>query len=111
MSGVLSINMPELFVAFNYLSPIRYAIRSFAPFSLAGVVFTCTDEQRLPNGQCIISTGEQVLDLYNLNVNGVVNIACLAGCLAAYRFVAWALLRLVRMQWKGKKTRQDRINT
>ncbi|KAH8881403.1 P-loop containing nucleoside triphosphate hydrolase protein [Thozetella sp. PMI_491] len=102
MSGILSINMPELFVAFNYLSPIRYAIRGFAPFAFKGVVFTCTDEQKLPNGDCFIKDGEQVLDLYNLNDNGVVNIVSLLGCVVAYRLIAWALLRVVRTRWKDK---------
>ncbi len=101
MSGIISIDMPQPFVAFNYLSPIRYTVRAFAPFSLRDVVFTCTDEQKLPNGDCVISTGMQVLDLYHLDVNGAVNVAALAGCVLAYRLVAWALLRLVRTKWKG----------
>ncbi len=106
MSGILSIDMPQPFIAFNYLSPIRYAIRAFAPFSLRDVVFTCNDDQKLPNGECIISTGTQVLDLYHLNVNGAANIAALAACAVAYRLVAWALLRVVRTKWKGKMARK-----
>ncbi len=96
MGGIISITMPELFVAFSYTSPIRYAIRAFAPFSFKDLVFTCTDEQKLPNGECLISTGTQVLDLYNLNVDGVANIASLVGCVVVYRLIAWALLRLAR---------------
>lgn len=102
MAGIMSINMPMLFQAFNYLSPIRYATRALAPFSLRGVEFTCDDTQRQPGtGKCNISTGEEVLDLYKLNVDGVVNIACLAGVVVAYRLVAWALLRAARTRWKG----------
>ncbi|KAK8050784.1 ABC transporter [Apiospora phragmitis] len=102
MAGIMSIDMPALFRAFNYLSPIRYATRALAPFSLRGVEFTCDEAQRQPGtGKCIISTGEEVLDLYKLNVDGVVNIICLAGVVVAYRLVAWALLRVVRTRWKS----------
>ncbi|KAK8055050.1 ABC transporter [Apiospora rasikravindrae] len=102
MAGIMSIDMPVLFRAFNYLSPIRYATRALAPFSLRGVEFTCDDSQRQPGtGKCNISTGEEVLDLYKLNVDGVINIICLAAVVVAYRLVAWALLRVVRTRWKS----------
>ncbi|KAJ0127864.1 Uncharacterized protein HZ326_29026 [Fusarium oxysporum f. sp. albedinis] len=35
MAGILSIDMPELFKAFNYLSPIRYGTRAVAPMGSA----------------------------------------------------------------------------
>lgn len=107
MGGIMSINMPGLFQAFNYLSPIRYAVRSLAPFTLKGVEFTCDVSQRLPDGQCIISTGEQVLQLYKLDVNGVVNIGALVGCIVVYRLAAWALLRIVRTRWEDKGRRRN----
>ncbi|KAG5973396.1 hypothetical protein E4U58_005221 [Claviceps cyperi] len=102
IAGVLSIDMPGLFKAMNYLSPIRYAIRAMAPYSLRGVRFTCTDVQRLPDGHCPIETGGQVLDLYDLNVDPVVNVACMAGCVVVYRAMAWLLLRVVRARWMDK---------
>ncbi|TWU75854.1 hypothetical protein ED733_005380 [Metarhizium rileyi] len=91
MAGVLSINMPELFKAVNYLSPIRYATRSLAPYSLRDITFTCDSQQRLPDGRCPIETGEKVLDLYDFNVDPVVNVACYAighikGALAPWRY-------------------------
>ncbi|KAK7968912.1 hypothetical protein PG988_007985 [Apiospora saccharicola] len=102
MAGIMSINMPMLFQAFNYLSPIRYATRALAPFSLRGVEFTCDDTQRNPvAGRCNISTGEEVLDLYKLNVDGVRNVVYLAVVVVAYRLVAWALLRATRTRWKS----------
>lgn len=101
MEGILSINMPALLDAFNYISPLRYAVRALGPVSLRGQTFTCGDDQRLPNGDCAISTGEQVLQLYRLDVDFVVNIAALAGTVVAYRLVAYLLLRLVRTRWDG----------
>lgn len=100
-AGIMSIDMPELFKAFNYLSPLKYATTALAHFSLKGVQFTCDDTQKMPNGDCNFSTGEQVLDLYKLNGNGPVNIGVLAGVVVVYRLVAWALLRLVRTRWKS----------
>lgn len=102
MQGILSINMPALFNAFNYLSPLRYAVKALGPVSLRGLTFSCGQEQKLSDGSCAIGTGEQVLQLYKLDVNPVVNIAALAGCVVAYRLVAYLLLRLVRTKWDGK---------
>ena len=102
MAGVLSIDMPELFNVFNYLSPIRYGTRAVAPYSLRGIKFTCNSSQRLPNGKCPIETGQDVLELYNFDVDPVVNIAALAGCIVVYRLLAWALLRAVRGRWREK---------
>ncbi|KAI1082153.1 P-loop containing nucleoside triphosphate hydrolase protein [Whalleya microplaca] len=101
MSGIMSIDMPRLFKIFNYISPLKYAVAALAPFSLRDVEFTCDDAQRLPDGSCTIETGVQVLDLYKLNVDPVVNIGALAATVVVYRLVAWVLLRLARTRWKG----------
>ncbi|KAI1763104.1 P-loop containing nucleoside triphosphate hydrolase protein [Hypoxylon sp. FL1150] len=109
IAGLMSIDQPELFKIFNYINPLKYATAALAPFSLRGVTFTCDDSQRLPNGQCTIETGEQVLDLYKLNVDPVVNIGALAATIVVYRLVAWLLLRLARTRWKSvvEKTRKS----
>lgn len=96
MAGIMSVRMPALLNALNYLSPIRYAVRALGPVSLRGQRFTCGEAHRLPDGRCVLSTGEQVLDLYDLNVDAVANIAALAGVIVAYRAVAYLLLKLFR---------------
>lgn len=103
MQGIISINMPALFNAFNYLSPLRYSVRILGPVSLRDQTFTCAADNKLPDGSCVISTGEQVLQLYKLDVDPVVNIAALAGCIIAYRLVAYLLLKVVRTRWNGKR--------
>lgn len=103
MVGILSIDMPPLFAGFNYLSPIRYAARAVAPYSLRGVAFTCTAGQRLPDGSCPIETGEDVLELYKLNEDPAVNVALLGVCVVVYRLLAWGVVRLVRMHWTGTR--------
>ncbi|WZH42346.1 P-loop containing nucleoside triphosphate hydrolase protein [Fusarium acuminatum] len=107
MAGILSIDMPDLFKAFNYLSPIRYGTRAVAPYSLRGLTFTCNDDQRLANGKCPIETGQDVLELYNFDVDPVVNVACLAACVVVYRLLAWGLLRIARTHWRGRKKEKE----
>ncbi|PCD31266.1 hypothetical protein AU210_010921 [Fusarium oxysporum f. sp. radicis-cucumerinum] len=109
MAGILSIDMPELFKAFNYLSPIRYGTRAVAPYSLRDITFTCNEEQRLQNGKCPIETGQQVLELYNFDVDPVVNVACLAACVVVYRLLAWGLLKIARTHWKGRKKSDESV--
>ncbi|KAH7322700.1 pleiotropic drug resistance protein [Stachybotrys elegans] len=96
--GVLSINMPDLFVGVNYLSPIRYGALAVAPYSLRGVEFSCTNEpeQRNADGSCRIQTGQDVLDLYNFDVDPNIYIAACAACVIIYRLLAWILLWVVR---------------
>jgi hypothetical protein len=106
MAGVMSIDMPGILRAFNYLSPLRYAIRNLAPYSLRSIVFTCTEAQKLPNGDCPISTGEQVLDLWNLNTNPTLNIVWVVVVTVLYRLAAWGLLRIYRTHWEGGRTRK-----
>lgn len=103
MAGILSINAPKPFKALNYLSPIRYASRSIAPYALRNEKFYCKPEQQLANGTCPIETGKQVLELYDFDVDPVVNVAALAGCLVVYRLLAWLLLKLARARWGGHK--------
>jgi hypothetical protein len=107
MSGILSTNMPVFLSAVNYLSPIRYAIRNLAPYSLHPILFTCEDWQRIPDatgmgkGRCTIQTGYDVLDLYNLNVDPKWEILALGACALVYRFLAFGLLKLARAPWEG----------
>lgn len=99
MSGVMSINMPSFLQGVNYLSPLRYAIRNLAPYSLSHLTFTCSEAQRLPNGGCPITTGKQVLDLYRLDTDPGLNLLALGISALVYRLLAYALLKAMRMHW------------
>lgn len=101
IAGIMSIDMPGLFVAFNYLSPVKYATAALTPISLRGVTFTCDDAQRLADGRCAIQDGQDVLDLYKFNFNPYVNVGALGATVVVYRLVAWALLRVARTRWKS----------
>lgn len=101
IAGIISIDMPRVFQVFNHISPTKYAVAALARFSLEGVTFTCDDAQRLPDGLCAVETGRQVLELYRLDGDGVMNLIALAVTVVAYRLVAWLLLRLVRTRWNS----------
>ncbi|KAF8460995.1 P-loop containing nucleoside triphosphate hydrolase protein [Kalaharituber pfeilii] len=94
MAGPMSINMPEPLQRLNYLSPLRYMARNLLPYSLRGFKFTCTDEQRLPSGKCVLATGEQVLELYGMNKDKPeFMLGALAAAVVLYRLLAYLGLK------------------
>jgi hypothetical protein len=78
-------------------------MRNLAPYSLRDITFTCSEVQRLPNGECPISNGVQVLDLYKLNSNPRMNIMWLGIVTLLYRIFADVLLKVMRMKWGGAR--------
>jgi hypothetical protein len=68
--------------------------------SLRGVEFHCTPDQLGADGACPITTGEQVLQLYNLDVSTMAYALGMLACLLIYRILAYVLLRLKLMHWK-----------
>jgi ABC-type multidrug transport system ATPase subunit/ABC-type multidrug transport system permease subunit len=102
MGGVMSLNIPPVLQAFNHLSPIKWSIGNLAPYSLRGVVFTCTEFQRLANGRCPIETGEDVLRLYGLNGNARLNVLALGLCVIAYRALGYLVLKARRTEWRWR---------
>jgi hypothetical protein len=103
MAGVLSLNIPSFLQAFNHLSPSKWAVGNLAPYSLEGMTFTCTTAQQLPNGTCPVSTGEQVLQIYNLDVNAGLYLMAMGICAVAYRVLAYLLLKAKKTPWGWRK--------
>ncbi len=99
MGGVMSLDIPSFLQAWNHLSPIKWSVASLAPYSLRGVVFTCTDFQRLPNGDCPIRTGEDVLRLYRLSGSPGQKVLALGLCVVGYRLLAYVILKFRRTRW------------
>lgn len=102
MGGIMSLNIPSFLQAFNHLSPIKWSLGNLANYTLKGIHFTCPDAQKLPNGQCPISTGEEVLNLYNLQTNAALNLMALGICVVVYRLLAYILLVARRTRWDWK---------
>ncbi|KAI5306170.1 hypothetical protein KEM56_002009 [Ascosphaera pollenicola] len=102
MGGVLSLNIPSVLSAVNYLSPLKYSLANVAPYSIKDMQFSCSVDQRLPNGDCPISTGTQVLQLYKLDKDARLYVIGTASCALAYRLLAYTLLRFERSTTVGK---------
>lgn len=100
----MSLDISSFLQAWNHLSPVKWSMGSLAPYSLRGVVFTCTDFQRLQGGECPINTGEDVLRLYRLDGDAKLNVMALGLCVVGYRALAYGILKARRTNWgwKGK---------
>ncbi|KAJ3991099.1 hypothetical protein F5050DRAFT_1581990, partial [Lentinula boryana] len=96
MGGLMSIDMIGFLQGINYISPLKYAMANLLPYTLRGMNFTCDDSQRLTDRQCPLSTGEQVLDLYKLNVDPAPMLGALVAATVVYRIAAYLILRLSR---------------
>ncbi|KAH7007535.1 hypothetical protein EDB80DRAFT_881034 [Ilyonectria destructans] len=78
MAGILSLGMPSLFVALNYLPPIRYQVRVVAYYSMRGLEFEC----KFDSESCPIATGDEALKLYKFNEDPVVSVLEMAAVIA-----------------------------
>jgi ABC-type multidrug transport system ATPase subunit len=90
MGGTMSLNMPVLFRAFNYISPLKYAVLMLAQLGLEGQVFECLGGAQ----SCALSTGEEVLAQYNLESTLWVNYVALFAIFVIYRVVAYCAVRI-----------------
>ena len=71
--------------------------------SLRGVTFHCTPSQLAADGTCPVTTGEDVLKLYNLDVSTTAYVLGMVACVLIYRLLAYAFLRLKLSHWQLKK--------
>ena len=99
MGGVMSLNIPSFLQAFNHLSPIKWGIGNLAPYTIRGIMFSCADAQKLPNGECPVATGKDALELYNLDNHAGLNLLAVGICVVVYRLVAFLLLEARRAKW------------
>jgi hypothetical protein len=96
MAGVFSLHVPAFLQAFNHLSPVKWAVGNLAPYSMRGLMFTCSVDQRGRIGPCPIATGEQALQLYNLDHDPSRYLLALGACAMGYRLVSFLLLAVVK---------------
>lgn len=62
--------------------------------SLRGVKFHCTPSQLSADGTCPVNSGEDVLKLYNLDVDTMAYSLGMVACVIIYRIIAYVLLKL-----------------
>lgn len=112
---ILSPTMPAFLRGFNYISVLKWGtgapcylfslltLGAVLTVSLQKVKFHCTTSQLLGDGTCPVTTGEEVLGLYNLNVNTLTYSFGMLACLIIYRLIAYGLLKLKLTSWNLRK--------
>jgi hypothetical protein len=99
MAGIVALDIPRALQIINYLSPFKYSVINLAVYSLKSREFTCTPAQEV-GGKCPISTGEQVLALYNIDGNPKLSLLILGVLVVFYRLVAYAVVKASRVEWR-----------
>lgn len=99
MGGVMSLDVPPFLAAWNYLSPVKWSVSALIPYSLDGVVFTCTEYQRLPSGECPIQNKADVEKLYKIGGNKELSVLALGLCAIGYRLLAYVILKIKKTRW------------
>src|SRR5689334_9670397 len=66
LAGLMSLSTPAWLLSINRLSVLRYVARALMHNELHGATFFCTPAQRLPDGSCAVTSGDQVLALYGM---------------------------------------------
>lgn len=100
LGGVISLSLPGFLHAVNYVSPVKWQVGGMAAYSMRGVEFSCTDLQRLQDGRCPVESGEQVLELYNLDISVGRYALALGGVTLGYRLLAYLVLKVRRTRWR-----------
>ena len=108
----MSVDQPAFFKGLNKISPLGYAVNNLVPYSYRGQTFTCNDDQRLPNGSCVISTGEQVLEIYNLDkINAPLNLGAIVITAVIYRLLAYAVLKASKAKFRVRRNAVSASNS
>lgn len=102
LGGVISLYVPTVLRALNHISPPKYAIASILNYSMKGLKFTCTDSQKKPDGSCLIGTGEEVLQMYNMTDELHWSLMGLVLCTLGHRLLAYIVLKLRSSWWQRK---------
>lgn len=106
MAGLMSADMPTFLQGINKVSPLGYAVRNIMPLAFRGQMFTCDDNQRLYDGSCAVSAGEQVLEMYQMNEDAVpLNLGAVIITMLVYRFMAYIVVKVAKarfsIQWRN----------
>jgi len=70
MAGYISLSMPIELRYISYISPVTWGAYILSNVVFQQETFTCDDSERDSQGNCPISTGEEVLALYNMDGGG-----------------------------------------
>jgi hypothetical protein len=63
MAGFISVSMPQFLTDLSNISPMYWGAYIMSNVAFEGETFTC-DQESIDNGSCL-TTGDEVLELYN----------------------------------------------
>lgn len=93
MAGTMSLQMPSLFRALNYLSPIKYVMLIMVNMSFKNQEFSCGMAS-----ECSLDSGAAVLQEYGLRAKVGPAFGALTACFFVYRLIAF-LSVYARAKW------------
>eukprot|EP00027_Filamoeba_sp_ATCC50430_P018747 CAMPEP_0168573442 /NCGR_PEP_ID=MMETSP0413-20121227/18538_1 /TAXON_ID=136452 /ORGANISM="Filamoeba nolandi, Strain NC-AS-23-1" /LENGTH=655 /DNA_ID=CAMNT_0008606695 /DNA_START=45 /DNA_END=2009 /DNA_ORIENTATION=- len=94
-------NFPKIWVILNYASLVRYGGEVISINEFGDLTFHCSDDERLPNGECPTSTGEQVLDYLDMqkdNLHLALGLSVLTTVVP--RLLAYVALKLTKPKFQ-----------
>ncbi|KAK0473430.1 P-loop containing nucleoside triphosphate hydrolase protein [Armillaria novae-zelandiae] len=108
MAGLMSPDMPAFLWGINKVSPLGYVVRNIMPLAFSGQMFTCDDNQRLYDGSCAVSAGEQVLEMYQMNEDDIpLNLGAVVVTMLVYRFLAYIIVKVAKQRFNGIHRRNN----
>jgi len=100
MVGLLSVDMPAFLKAINHISIMKYACEFAAINEFTDLTFTCTDVQKLSDGTCPYTNGEQVLATYKFDPNSKwQNFGLIILLTFVYRAIAFLIFKLIKRKY------------
>jgi len=100
MSGFFSLTISPILKSLNFVSICKSGAYLLTVNEFSGLVLDCTDEQKLPNGECPITSGDQVLSLYGFEKTLWKDYVCvIVSVVVGYRLLAFLLLRFLKKRF------------
>lgn len=102
MAGLLSLQMPVVLKAINWISPVKYSVGALTSEAFPETLkFTCEGQSIDPNtGKCLMMNGKQVLSVYGLNYSMKTYLGVLVVCMVIYRLIALLILKLAKTKFQ-----------
>lgn len=97
MAGYISIDMPVFLDYLSYISPLKWGAFLLTNITFKDKTFTCSDT----DSSCL-STGEQVLDLYNMQPGSGTNSMNFHAIMLAVVTLIYFLVALLAVRWRAR---------
>jgi len=100
MTGFISLQMPGFLKGVNHISILKYACEFVAINEFTDITFYCTDAQKLSDGSCPYTNGDQVMETYHFNPSTKwTSFGLVVVCAVVYRLLAFVTFRFVKRKF------------